>query len=86
MLVDTHCLSLVRYHHYGRGHDLRPSDLGAFHPVLQEPPHHVHTIVCKGSVILMHTINNTSDKASNIDHFDVRFDEVTKLLRHVSSS
>ena len=74
-------LGLIRNHSTDCWHDLRPRDLAHSHPTFQQPSDHVYTVISKRAMILMHAINDASDPARRIDHLDIRFHKIPKLLR-----
>ena len=64
-----------------RWHDLRPCYLAHAHSTLQKPSYHVHSVIGERAVLLMQAVDDASDPASRVDHFDVCFDELPELLR-----
>ena len=73
-------LGLIRDHGTDGWHDLRPCDLAHTHPTFQQPSYHVYTVIGKRAMILMHAVNNASDPARRIDHLNIRFHKIPKLL------
>ena len=77
----TYHLGLIRDHSTDGWHDLRPGDLTHTHPTFQQPSYHVYTVIGKRAMLLMHAVNDASDPARRIDHLDIRFHKIPKLLR-----
>ena len=73
-------LGLIRDHGTDGWHDLRPCDLAHTHPTFQQPSYHVYTVIGKRAMILMHAVNDASDPSRRIDHLDIRFYKIPKLL------
>ena len=76
----SYYLGLVGDHGTRRWNYLRPCDLARAHAAFQKPSYHVHSVIGKMAMPLMHAVDDASDPASRTNRLDVRFDKFPKLL------